>query len=144
MAGSILSPSSCQHQHIFSRTSKLSRSKNMKNNDVRTNTYFLYPCPNNNVHTGHVLEQSCIIFLYMSSLTYRNIKPPARALLACKARTPEESDSLQAKRHSRALNRMLNHSYQLLTTEIVRLSALELVRFACKESSCVCHSAILL
>ena len=55
MAGSILSPSSCQHQHIFSRISKLSRSKNMKNNDVRTNTYFLYPCPNNNVHTGLVL-----------------------------------------------------------------------------------------
>ena len=36
---------------------------------VRTNTYFLYPCPNNNVHTGHVQEQSCIIFLYISSST---------------------------------------------------------------------------
>ena len=41
----------------------------MKNNDVRTNTYFLYPCPQNNVHTSYVLEQNSFICVFVKKKT---------------------------------------------------------------------------
>ena len=54
----------------FCISTKLKKNcKSMKNNDARTYTYSLFPCPNNNVHTDPVQEQSCIISLYTSSST---------------------------------------------------------------------------
>ena len=36
LVGSILPPSSCQHQNVFSRIPKLSRSKNIKNRNIKS------------------------------------------------------------------------------------------------------------